>query len=100
MEKEIFIVLSGVTLIVASLCVFFLILVGSRDKKEGLRNYLAGMLMVLGYGLFGFHLLPDIREEAIKSYLSGKIQVEYRYKEIGGMMVSVDTLILFNHIEK
>lgn len=95
MDDTFFLILAA-TFITASMGVFFGILNDDSYRIKGLIGYFAGFLFAVGF-TFGIFTLKghDIEERIIKDYLSGKYQVEYRYKEESGVMVPVDTVILF-----
>lgn len=95
MDDTFFLILS-VTFITASMGVFFGILNDDSYRIKGLIGYFAGFLLAAGATLGIFTLQDhDTEEKIIKDYLSGKYRVEYRYKEESGVMVPVDTVILF-----
>lgn len=95
MDDTFFLILAA-TFITASVGVFLGILNDDSYRIKGLIGYFAGLLLAVGF-TFGIFTLKghDIEERIIKDYLSGKYQVEYRYKEESGVMVPVDTVILF-----
>lgn len=95
MDDTFFLILAA-TFITASVGVFLGILNDDSYRIKGLIGYFAGLLLAVGF-TFGIFTLQghDIEERIIKDYLSGKYQVEYRYKEESGVMVPVDTVILF-----
>lgn len=95
MDDTFFLILAA-TFITASVGVFLGILDDDSYRIKGLIGYFAGLLLAVGF-TFGIFTLKghDIEERIIKDYLSGKYQVEYRYKEESGVMVPVDTVILF-----
>ena len=91
-----FFLIFAVTFITASVGVFFGILNDDSCRIKGLIGYFAGLLLAVGFMLGIFTLQDhDTEERIIKDYLSGKYRVEYRCKEEGGVMVPVDTVILF-----
>lgn len=95
MDDTFFLILAA-TFITASVGVFLGILNDDSYRIKGLIGYFAGLLLAVGF-TFGIFTLKghDIEERIIKDYLSGKYRVEYQYKEEGGVMVPVDTVILF-----
>lgn len=95
MDDTFFLILAA-TFITASVGVFLGILNDDSYRIKGLIGYFAGLLLAVGF-TFGIFTLKghDTEERIIKDYLSGKYQVEYRYKEESGVMVPVDTVILF-----
>lgn len=95
MDDTFFLILAA-TFITASVGVFLGILNDDSYRIKGLISYFAGLLLAVGF-TFGIFTLKghDIEERIIKDYLSGKYQVEYRYKEESGVIVPVDTVILF-----
>ena len=95
MDDTFFLILAA-TFITASVGVFLGILNDDSYRIKGLIGYFAGLLLAVGLALGLFTLKGhDIEERIIKDYLSGKYRVEYRYKEESGVMVPVDTVILF-----
>lgn len=95
MDDTFFLILAA-TFITASVGVFLGILDDDPYRIKGLISYFAGFLLAVGLALGIFTLKgQDMEERIIKDYLSGKYQVEYRYKEESGVMVPVDTVILF-----
>ena len=95
MDNTFFLILAAIFM-GASSGVFLSILDDDFYRIKGLISYFAGFLFAVGLALGSFTLKgQDMEERIIKDYLSGKYQVEYRYKEEGGVMVPVDTVILF-----
>lgn len=95
MDNTFFLILAAI-LITVSMGVLQGILNDDSCRIKGLIGYFAGLLLAVGFTLGIFTLQGhDIEERIIKDYLSGKYQVEYRCKEEGGVMVPVDTVILF-----
>ena len=93
---DIFFLILAATFVTASVGVFWGILDDDPYRIKGLISYFAGFMFAGGFVLGAFTLKGhDIEERIIKDYLSGKYQVEYRYKEESGVMVPVDTVILF-----